>query len=189
MKEKLKKILLGITFLLAICVLILPNNDVAAADGEELSYSEVEKIGENVEKYIIVDNNRLYFNYQKAQDNNESAEVIEQGLLLESVSSNYSKSNIKGYSTRSIGLPIWGNYCGPGYGGKDSNKPATDVLDEGCKRHDQCYKWSLTLRKNCKCNKDLVDYIDAHKSQMSGTMAKVAWAIRTYFNTVGQVGC
>lgn len=65
MKEKLKKILLGITFLLGICVLILPNNDVAAADGEELSYSEVEKIGEKVEKYIIVDNDRLYFNYQK----------------------------------------------------------------------------------------------------------------------------
>lgn len=36
---------------------------------------------------------------------------------------------------------------------------------------------------------DFIDYIDAHKSQMSGTMAKVAWAIRTYFNTVGQLGC
>ncbi|WP_242430264.1 hypothetical protein [Finegoldia magna] len=82
-----------------------------------------------------------------------------------------------------------GNYCGPVYGGKDSDEPVTDVLDEGCRRHDQCYKWSPTLRKNCKCNKDLVDYIDAHKSQMSGTMAKVAWAIRTYFNTVGQLGC
>lgn len=193
MKEKFKKIFLGLIFVLAICVLIFPNNNVAASDGENLSYSEIEKIGEKVEKYIIVDNDRLYFNYQKAQDNDESSEVIEQGLLLESVSSNYSGSysgsNARGYITRSIGLPIWGNYCGPGYGGKDSNKPATDVLDEGCKRHDQCYKWSLTLRKNCKCNKDLVDYIDEHKSEMSGTMAKVAWAIRTYFNTVGQVGC
>ena len=37
--------------------------------------------------------------------------------------------------------------------------------------------------------KDLIEYIDAHKREMSGTMAKVAWAIRTYFNTVGQVGC
>ena len=132
MKEKLKKIFFGLIFVLAICVLILPNNNVAASDVENFSYNEVEKIGEKVEKYIIVDNERLYFNYQKAQDNNESAEVIEQGLLLESVSSNYSKSNIKGYSTRSIGLPIWGNYCGPGYGGKDSDEPVTDVLDEGC---------------------------------------------------------
>lgn len=137
----------------------------------------------------IVDNDRLYFDYQSAQNNNESPEVIEQGLLLESVSSNYAESNTEGYSTRSIGLPIWGNYCGPGYGGKDSDEPVTDVLDEGCRRHDQCYKWSLTLRKNCKCNKDLVDYIDTHKNEMSGTMAKVAWAIRTYFNTIGQVGC
>lgn len=189
MKEKLKKIFLGLIFVLAICVLILPNNNVAASDGENLSYSDIEKIGDEVQKYIIVDNGRLYFDYQSAQNNNESPEVIEQGLLLESVSSNYAESNTEGYSTRSIGLPIWGNYCGPGYGGKDSDEPVTDVLDEGCRRHDQCYKWSLTLRKNCKCNKDLVDYIDTHKKEMSGTMAKVAWAIRTYFNTVGQVGC
>lgn len=189
MKEKLKKIFLGLIFVLAICVLILPNNNVAASDGENLSYSDIEKIGDEVQKYIIVDNDSLYFDYQSAQNNNESPEVIEQGLLLESVSSNYSEFNTEGYSTRSIGLPIWGNYCGPGYGGKDSDEPVTDVLDEGCRRHDQCYKWSLTLRKNCKCNKDLVDYIDTHKSEMSGTMAKVAWAIRTYFNTVGQVGC
>ncbi|EEI82477.1 hypothetical protein HMPREF0077_1427 [Anaerococcus tetradius ATCC 35098] len=189
MKEKLKKIFLGLIFVLAICVLILPNNNVAASDGENLSYSDIERIGDEVQKYIIVDNDSLYFDYQSAQNNNESPEVIEQGLLLESVSSNYSEFNTEGYSTRSIGLPIWGNYCGPGYGGKDSDEPVTDVLDEGCRRHDQCYKWSLTLRKNCKCNKDLVDYIDTHKSEMSGTMAKVAWAIRTYFNTVGQVGC
>lgn len=189
MKEKSKKIFLGLIFILAICVLILPNNNVAASDGEDLSYSDIEKIGDEVQRYIIVDNDRLYFDYQSAQNNNESPEVIEQGSLLESVSSNYSEFNTEGYSTRSIGLPIWGNYCGPGYGGKDSDEPVTDVLDEGCRRHDQCYKWSPTLRKNCKCNKDLVDYIDAHKSEMSGTMAKVAWAIRTYFNTVGQVGC
>lgn len=189
MKEKLKKIFLGLIFVLAICVLILPNNNVSASDGENLSYSDIEKIGDEVQKYIIVDNDRLYFDYQSAQNNNESPEVIEQGLLLESVSSNYAESNTEGYSTRSIGLPIWGNYCGPGYGGKDSDEPVTDVLDEGCRRHDQCYKWSLTLRKNCKCNKDLVDYIDTHKNEMSGTMAKVAWAIRTYFNTIGQVGC
>lgn len=175
--------------MLAICVIIIPNNNVDAYQGEKLSYSDIEKIGDEVEKYIIVDNDRLYFDYQTAQTNNASQEVIEQGLLLESISSNYAESNKEGYSTRSISLPIWGNYCGPGYGGKGSKKPAVDILDKGCKRHDECYKWSLKLRKNCKCNKDLVDYIDAHKSQMSGKMAKVAWAIRTYFNTVGQVGC
>ena len=130
MKEKLKKIFLGLIFVLAICVLILPNNNVAASDGENLSYSDIEKIGDEVQKYIIVDNDSLYFDYQSAQNNNESPEVIEQGLLLESVSSNYSEFNTEGYSTRSIGLPIWGNYCGPGYGGKDSDEPVTDVLDE-----------------------------------------------------------
>lgn len=189
MKLKFKSLLLGAIFILSLFFLLSPKNNVEAAQGDNLSYEKVEKIGEKVQEYIIVYEDNIYFNYESAQKNNESSEVIEQGLLLESISSNYSEANIIGYSTRSIGLPIWGNYCGPGYGGKDSDKPATDILDEGCKRHDQCYKWGLTLRKNCKCNKDLVDYIDANKNQMSGSMAKVAWAIRTYFNTVGQIGC
>ncbi|MDO5040315.1 MAG: hypothetical protein Q4E08_11435 [Clostridium sp.] len=34
---------------------------------------------------------------------------------MESVSDSYSKSDNKAYGLRSIGLPIWGNYCGPGY--------------------------------------------------------------------------
>ncbi len=33
MKEKFKKIFLGLIFVLAICVLIFPNNNVAASDG------------------------------------------------------------------------------------------------------------------------------------------------------------
>lgn len=59
MKEKFKKIFLGLIFVLAICVLIFPNNNVAASDGVNLSYSEIEKIGDEVKEYIIVDNGRL----------------------------------------------------------------------------------------------------------------------------------
>lgn len=47
----------------------------------------------------------------------------------------------------------------------------------------------IKTKKICKCNRDLVDYLDEHKSEMSGIMAKVAWVIRTNFNTVGQVVC
>ena len=188
MRKKLSILSLALLFVFSLGVLIQPFN-VYANSKEDMKFEEIENIGKDVQKYIVVDGDRLYFDYEKAQENYESQDLIEQGLLLESVSDSYSKSDNKMYGLRSIGLPIWGNYCGPGYGGKDSDEPVTDVLDEGCRRHDQCYKWSPTLRKNCKCNKDLVDYIDAHKSQMSGTMAKVAWAIRTYFNTVGQLGC
>lgn len=188
MRKKLSILLLGLVFVFSLGVLIQPLNSYAKST-EDMDYEEIENIGKNVQKYIIVDGDRLFFDYQKAKENNESQDLIEQGLLLESVSDSYSKTDNETTTLRAVSLPIWGNYCGPGYGGKDSNKPATDVLDEGCRRHDQCYKWSLTLRKNCKCNKDLVNYIDNHKSEMSGTMAKVAWAIRTYFNTEGQLGC
>lgn len=35
------------------------------------------------------------------------------------------------------GLPVHGNFCGPGYG--DQNKPALDAVDHQCKVHDACF--------------------------------------------------
>lgn len=80
---------MGLIFVLAIRVFILSNNNVVASQRENLSYSDIEKTGDEVKKYIIVGNSRLYFDYENAQNNNENSEVIEQGLLLESISYNY----------------------------------------------------------------------------------------------------
>lgn len=52
-----------------------------------------------------------------------------------------------------------------------------------------CYKWGLSLTQNCEYNRALIKHIDDHKSEMSGKMAKVAWVIRTYFKTIGMIGC
>lgn len=80
---------MGLIFVLAIRVFILSNNNVVASQRENLSYSDIEKIGDEVKKYIIVGNSRLNFDYENAQNNNENSEVTEQVLLLESISSNY----------------------------------------------------------------------------------------------------
>lgn len=189
MKKHIKQIFYVVIFSLILCVLIMPNHEVGAANNDDITYDEVEIIGDKVLEYISVDVDNVYFDHQSAENNHEDTKVIEQGLLLESVSYRYSEGDGRGYSARAISVPVWGNYCGPGYGGKDSTKPAKDILDVGCKKHDQCYKWNLKLKTNCKCNKDLVKYIDANKNKMKGRMATVAWAIRTYFNTVGQLGC
>ncbi|WP_347301483.1 hypothetical protein [Dolosigranulum savutiense] len=94
--------------------------------------------------------------------NQESQQVIEQGMLLETISIDYTNNEF-----RRFGLPIWGNYCGPWHGGKDSSKPATDILDQGCKAHDQCYNWSLAIGDNCECNRALVNHIEANEDKMS----------------------
>ncbi|MBP3803997.1 MAG: hypothetical protein J6I76_08880 [Oribacterium sp.] len=195
--SKIKKYLrtLLLIFLLIFALFPLPMQTVTAATTKgNQSYDQVEKNGEIVLQYITVTNNMIYFDYSSAVRNGESDSIIAQGLTLEHISARYASGGSADAGTSSnqrsaISLPIWGNYCGPGYGGKDSSKPALDVLDEGCKRHDQCYKWSFSIGNNCTCNKNLIDYIDSHKGQMSGTMAVTAWAIRTYFATIGQIGC
>ncbi|WP_353096771.1 hypothetical protein [Tissierella praeacuta] len=185
--NKFKSFLRMGVFVLALTILVFPTNIFANTQSIGESYYEVEKIGEVVTKYITVNEDQIFFDEEKAKENNENEEVIELGHLLKSVSDSYSIGVEESPTHMSaIGLPIWGNYCGPGYGGKNSTKPAKDVLDEGCRRHDNCYKWG---RNNCNCNRELVRYIDEHKSEMSGNMARVAWAIRTYFNTIGSIGC
>lgn len=52
------------------------------------------------------------------------------------------------------GLPIYGNWCGPGYG---SGEPVDD-LDRACMEHDHCYDrrgWG-----DCSCNRELQAAID-----------------------------
>lgn len=151
---------------------------------ESLSYEEVEGYGDIVEQYIIIKGEQIYFDKERAEVNNEPNQVINQGVLLEAVSTDFTNNEF-----RRFGLPIRGNYCGPWHGGKDSSKPATDILDQGCKAHDQCYNWSLAIGDNCECNRALVNHIKANEDKMSGRMASVAWAIKQYFSSVGLVGC
>lgn len=65
--------------------------------------------------------------------NNEPQEVIDQGLLLESTSNYFNSDGTALEKGLKISIPVWGNYCGPGYSGDDFTKEAQDILDEGCK--------------------------------------------------------
>jgi hypothetical protein len=48
------------------------------------------------------------------------------------------------------GLPVYGNWCGPGYG---AGRP-TDALDACCKVHDDCYDSAGYF--NCGCDQRLI---------------------------------
>lgn len=53
-----------------------------------------------------------------------------------------------------LGLPIYGNWCGPGHGG---GTPVDD-LDRACMQHDECYGRKGYF--DCGCDKKLIQNID-----------------------------
>lgn len=66
-----------------------------------------------------------------------------------------------------LSLPIYGNWCGPGHGGRSYNNPyPVDVLDTGCMNHDLCYIQNGYF--NSACDKTLLQYIKDNKYQMKG---------------------
>lgn len=75
------------------------------------------------------------------------------------------------------GIPVHGNWCGPGHGGGR----AVDALDEVCMRHDQCYDRRGYL--DCDCDRTLVREIDdlIARGGLSGTARAKAALVRTYF--------
>ncbi|MGD9682778.1 MAG: hypothetical protein AB7W16_16430 [Candidatus Obscuribacterales bacterium] len=57
-------------------------------------------------------------------------------------------------SAAEMGVPVYGHWCGPGYG---AGEPVDD-LDAACMRHDKCYGDNGYF--NCQCDKKLVSEID-----------------------------
>lgn len=75
--------------------------------------------------------------------------------------------NVPGTTTRN-GIPVYGNWCGPGhYGGV-----CVDSIDCACKAHDKCIaKYGLL---NCRCDNELVKALEGNKRH-------IAIALRFFF--------
>ena len=70
--------------------------------------------------------------------------------------------------TPQAGLPIYGNWCGPGHGGG----PAIDAVDAVCKAHDECY--NRNGYKHCGCDRALVFNMPSAIIRTSSTAGKAA---------------
>jgi hypothetical protein len=57
------------------------------------------------------------------------------------------------------GLPIYGNYCGPGHGNPTGLTPPVDAVDAVCRAHDLCY--AGTNMFNCGCDRALITSMPA----------------------------
>lgn len=74
-----------------------------------------------------------------------------------------------------LGIPIYGNYCGPGHGDKTGCSPADDNVDATCCRHDVCYDQRHYFDCGCDCDlvRSMPDAI-ANTSSVAGKAAGTA---------------
>ena len=77
------------------------------------------------------------------------------------------------------GIPIYGNWCGPGHGGG----PPIDAVDAVCRAHDLCYDREGYF--DCGCNRDLVNAMPGAIAQTPSWRGKIAGTvIKTIFSSM-----
>ncbi|WP_107840095.1 hypothetical protein [Metasolibacillus meyeri] len=128
-----------------------------------------------LEAHIYYENGKPFVDIEKAKADGLAGEYIEIGLMLNQISSSSSINQADTVNAAGISIPIWGNWCGPGYG----SGILKDVLDKGCQTHDKCYEDKGYF--NCDCDAQLVDYIEKNFSEMAFIEKLFAIAIKIYF--------
>lgn len=138
------------------------------------------------EKYLAEDANSsigTIFQVEEAIEQGASEDIVEAGRTFNAMEDQYSTPQGNGISTQKISLPIWGNWCGPGYGGGK----AKDLLDRACMNHDKCYGSKGYF--NCSCDRTLISSINRDYSRMHTTEKIAATAVKAYFNAQIKVNC
>jgi Phospholipase A2 len=83
--------------------------------------------------------------------------------------------------TSSVGLPIYGNYCGPGHGDPTGITPPIDDVDGVCRAHDMCYKNAGSW--NCGCDRALITSMPAAIASTPSQQGKAAGAlVQSFFS-------
>lgn len=86
------------------------------------------------------------------------------------------------------GLPIYGNYCGPGHGDPTGNTEPVDAVDAACRTHDECY--DRTNYFNCGCDRTLILSMPAAIVASPCATGKAAGAaVMSFFAHAGCICC
>ena len=115
-----------------------------------------------------------YFDVTAARGAGASAATLEIGDMINQLASSQRGSG-DGTMTTMAGVPIWGNWCGPGHGGGS----AVDVLDSICQTHDRCYGDRGYFA--CSCDREIVADIRTNINRMTSGERAMAVAVSTYF--------
>ena len=124
---------------------------------------------------------------QCAQDNNECDSVCERPGNPPGGGSTAPVSCSPLLPTGS-GLPIYGNYCGPGRGDPTGNTPPVDAVDAACRTHDMCY--DRTNYFNCGCDRTFILSMPAAIAASPCATGKAAGAaVMSFFANAGCMCC
>ncbi|KWZ72648.1 hypothetical protein HMPREF3198_02008 [Winkia neuii] len=151
-------------------VLLLAPSTANASFGSSISTYSFEDGEAPVLRYVKTIGGVTHFDKQKAAAEGASPELLKVGEIIEEYSLAANPNGDR------LSLPIYGNWCGPGYSGP--GKPI-DKLDTACMHHDKCYGKKGYL--NCKCDQQLIDEINRNFSKMKKKEKAFAVAVKAYF--------
>ncbi|WP_345472304.1 hypothetical protein QMQ05_01175 [Glutamicibacter ectropisis] len=134
---------------------------------------EIEETVSATLEFTSTRNGRVYFDVENAEAVGAEPSVIEIGRLLNQYSA--SQASPSGNIATRAGMPIWGNWCGPGHGGGI----AVDTLDSLCRTHDKCYGSRGYFA--CSCDRALVSGIQKNAYKMGAKQRAMASAVSVYF--------
>ncbi|SDZ25036.1 hypothetical protein [Thermoactinomyces sp. DSM 45892] len=148
--------------LLALCTMyfLLPLNTVFGATTQSQTTTppkDHQELKDNVDfldKYITMNkDNLLTFDVEKAKKDGATSKQLELGIEFNQFSSDQNPKKPRGRAKP--GLPVHGNWCGPGHGGDSWNNPKPkDNLDHRCMEHDLCY--AKVGYFHCTCDRNLL---------------------------------
>lgn len=173
-KKNISKLL---TIVVISTVLFTPTGIIVNATSTGEMHQIEQKIS-IIEKYFISDENGTvtYMRDVAIEDglsndllsfaDNVYAFGLSQSTGSEKVIIKDSRDNIAEVNAKAVAFPVYGNWCGPGYG---SGTPI-DILDKGCKNHDMCYR-RVGYHK-CSCDRTFLRYVKNNYKKMAGTSQK-----------------
>lgn len=143
--------------------------------------SSDEQLVEELLQYAQLDatGNIQYFDISEAVSDKADSAVIDAAKVFNSSTFSADQgSSVSGVVSPQWGIPVHGNWCGPGHSG-----PAApiDLLDTRCQTHDRCYATQGYFNK--ACDRQLVASIalDLSQSRYSWWVATKARAIMAVF--------
>ena len=159
-----------------LCLLVMFLCPTSVFASTKASYEAQQDI-DTVRSYTtIYADGRASFDYERAKANQEPEEILEIGTLVEEFADAYYNASLG--IVLAVELPVYGNWCGPGYG--EGNGAPIDALDAACMEHDKCYE---RTHYN-KCDQALVDTINSKIQYMSGKQLNTAKAIIFVFDEI-----
>lgn len=149
-----------------------------SSDSLKANNTTAEEIWNEVRKYIVIKDGVRFFDEAAARKAGASEDVIAAGLVFNQMVENEQSVY------RGVRLPLWGNWCGPGYGGE--NGAPIDHIDTACMHHDLCYEAQGYF--SCNCDQMLIDEINENWDRMGSKEKIMAVATKGFF-TIGKLWC